>query len=588
MTTYVYKSTTGKTVNIDSFTITTNPGLELKYANDVLDSYIGINLARYDNGVLLTADDSTPVNAKVNPLTGEVGFSSGGTTLPAPAFVHSGGPYRKKLLVFGCSIAQQCNAYLHSETSTTSAAVIPAGSTAITVLNGAAFTIGHKVTVPLYNGRLWTTTISNIVSNTLTVADPTPAMIRASVAITDHVLPTTPALDQGLGAVNAAVVLLGGPVEVLPVYGYGGAIFQQMWCDLERDLRYYKPQYCALHMYENDLTGTVAGGSATITQMIGWAKAMARLCLSYGATPIVYSSMPYYKAAGPVGIPTSRAADYDALAAYVGSGTSGQLSVDVPGAYGDNSVSTAWLDPAYINNGTYSRRPLPGWTDGVHPNTDHRFAIGLIAAPVLKTILPAADSLLDMQICTRDTASMALATGGVSGLIGGSIAPKNHTIAAYGTAASNASTSRNADGSIKIIGAWPGAANRSNDYIADFFMWTVQPSWTNSTQRFKVYCRVRVNSMAGIAQIYPNMTLSTGESHTGMTGVDMCTTMPADGRIMLMETPTFAIGAGATSIKLEVRIHPTTAGSPANAAIDIDILELGLVPVMPETPHSFI
>lgn len=69
MTTYVYKSTTGKTVNIDSFTITTNPGLELKYANDILDSYIGINLARYDDGVLVTADDSTPVNAKLNPLT---------------------------------------------------------------------------------------------------------------------------------------------------------------------------------------------------------------------------------------------------------------------------------------------------------------------------------------------------------------------------------------------------------------------------------------------------------------------------------------------------------------------------------------
>ena len=128
-------------------------------------------------------------------------------------------PYRKKLLVFGCSIAQQCNAYLHSQTSTTSASEVDAGETLVTVLNGAAFTIGHKATVALYNGRLWTTTIQNIAGNDLTFADATPGMIRAGTAITDHVLPTVPALDQGLGAVNAAVALLGGPVEVVPAYG---------------------------------------------------------------------------------------------------------------------------------------------------------------------------------------------------------------------------------------------------------------------------------------------------------------------------------------------------------------------------------
>jgi hypothetical protein len=498
----------------------------------------------------------------------------------------AGAPYRKKLLVFGCSIAQQCNAYLHSQTSTLSAAEVNAGASILTVINGAAFTAGHKVTLALYNGRLWTTTIQSISTNDLTLVDKTPGMIRAGTAITDHVLPTVPALDQGLGAVNAAVALLGGPVEVVPAYGYGGAIFIQMWCDLERDLRFYRPHFVALHMYENDMTVPTASGGATIEQMKGWARAMSRLCLSYGATPIVYSSMPYYKAAGPVGIPASRASDYDGLAEYVGRGKSGQLSLDVPGAYGDNSVSTAWLDTAYVNDGTYSRRPLAGWTDGVHPNTDHRFAVGLVVLPVLRDILPGSGSLLDMQICTRETAAMTGSTGGVSGLQGGSIAPKNHTIAAYGTAI--VSTSRNADGSVKIIGAWPGSATRSLDYIADFFMWSVSAAWVGSTQRFKVYCRFRVNSLAGIGQIYPAATLSTGESHSGQSGLDMCTTIPADSRIMLLETPHFAIGPGATTVKLELLILPTTAGSPANAAIDIDILEMGLVPVIPEVPHGYV
>lgn len=494
--------------------------------------------------------------------------------------------FRKKLLVFGCSIAQQGNAYLHSQSSTLGATDVQAGATSLTVLDGAAYTIGHKVTMALYNGRLWTTTLSNVVGNVLTLADPTPGLIRANTAITDHVLPTVPALDQGLGAVSAAVVLLGGPVEMVPAYGYGGAIFVQMWADLERDLRYYRPHFVALHMYENDMTIPTASGGATIAQMKGWARAMARMCLSYGATPIVYSSMPYYKAAGPVGIPTSRAPDYDELAAYVGSGTTGQLSIDVPGAYGDNSVSTAWLDPAFLGHVSYSRRPLAGWTDGVHPDTSHRFAVGLAVLPVLQAILPPSESLLDLEICTRETASMSGTTGGLSGMQPGSVAPKNHTVAAYGTAV--ATSSKNADGSLKLAVAWPGSATRGSDYVADFFMWSVATAWTKSTQRFKVYCRCRVNAMTGIAQIFPLATLSTGESHTGQTGIDMCATLPVDGRELLLETPHFAIGAGTTTVRLEFWILPTTASSPANALIDIDILELGLVPVIPEVPHDYI
>ena len=94
--------------------------------------------------------------------------------------------------------------------------------------------------------------------------------------------------------------------------------------------------------------------------------------------------------------------------------------------------------------------------------------------------------------------------------------------------------------------------------------------------------------MRGIAQIFPLATLSTGEAHTGQTGLDMCTTMPADGRVVMLETPHFAIGAGSTTIRVEMWILPTTAGSPANALIDIDILEMGLVPVIPEVPHDYI
>lgn len=78
MTTYVYKSTTGHPVNIDDFTITPNPGLQLKYPNDILDTYLGTSINRYDDGVLVSSDPEVPVMAKTNLLTG-------GSRIPALA-----------------------------------------------------------------------------------------------------------------------------------------------------------------------------------------------------------------------------------------------------------------------------------------------------------------------------------------------------------------------------------------------------------------------------------------------------------------------------------------------------------------------
>lgn len=520
------------------------------------------------------------VRSQIDPLTGGVELSAGAKRLPGIPAMNA----LPKLLVFGCSIAQQCNAYLHSATSTTAAADIKAGATVITVANGALFTGGQKVTVPLYNARLWTTTINSITGNDLTIADKTPGLIRASSSITINTTPTVPALDQGYGAVNAAVALLGGPVEVVPSYGYGGAIYTQMYADLERDLRHYRPHYVALHMYENDLTSTVASGGATIEQFKAWARQMARLCLNYGAVPIVYSSMPYYNSTAVRGIPASRAADYDALAEYVGSGTNGQLSKDVPGAVGDNSLSYGWLD---TSNPTWPRAPLAGWTDGVHPMTNKRFAVGLIALPVLRDLLPSSRSRLEQIVSPLEVTRCDGTGGGASNLVGGSIVPKSHTIAAYGTAV--CTTSRNADGTLKMIGSWPGAANRSNDYITDKYTMTFPTVWAGGTQRFKVYMRVRINSMIGIAQLFPEVTIgATGENHTGQTGTDMCESIPADGRIITLESPHFAIGIGATTIQPALLIKPVTAGSPANAVIDMDVLELGVVPVIPETPVGYL
>lgn len=525
-------------------------------------------------------DLGTPVTSKVNEVTGGSIFSLGGKPIPGVRNL-TGLP---KLLTFGCSIAQQCNAYMAASTSTVSGDH-KAGVNVLNVVNGAAFSPGQKISMPLYNARIWTTTINSIATNALTLADYLPGFVRTGSAVTINTTGTVPSLMQGYGAINAAVALLGGPVEVLPSFGYGGAICQAMVLDLERDLRYYRPHYVGLHMFENDLTGTPAS-SITLEQMKGWARHMANLCLQYGAVPIVYSSMPYYN--GSSGIRADRAADFDGLLDYltkiVSNGKS-QFELDVPGAIGDD-LSTPWLDPAYLNDPTFSRRPLPGWTDGVHPNSNKRFAVGQFAVPKLKKLLPTAGSRLDLVANKRENAALSGTGGTAVGSITGVI-PADFVAGTFGAAVMQ--TSRNADGSLNVIGTWPGAAARNTDYIfARYPIW-MPGVWAWTPNRFKVYAKIRINSMVGIGQVFAEAVIApTGEDHSGSFGVDCAKSMPADGTILCIETPHFACGQTATSITPWLTIKPTDAGSPANASIDIDILELGLIQCVPETPHGFI
>ena len=659
---------------------------------------------------LYTASEWSAANTKTVPMTATLSSGGIGIQLPgkpltpmAAAIWSAYGGGRQRLLVFGCSIAQQCNAYLANMTSTTTGGDIKAGVNQLPVANGALYTVGDGIGIPLYNARIWTTTITAIAGNVLTIADKLPGLVRNGSAVTRFTTGIVPNLNMGYGAINAAVALLGGPVEVVPSYGYGGAIFTQMYCDLERDLRYYRPHYVALHMYENDMTSPPATG-ASLDQFKGWARLMAKMCLAYGAIPIVCSSMPYYNCVTGGGVPYSRNADFDGLLDYlcksVTSDGRSQLQIDVPGSYGMD-LSTPWLDPDFLADTTFARRPIyaklsggvlsaaeqtlsnwtaitagsfqitldgvvrtisglnfsaatsltqvasiiktgigayglcnwdatsgrfilrspatigyasatgsgtdisamvkatsgtaasisQGWTDGVHPLTNKRFAEGYFAKPLLQQILPSAQSLLDYAVTPRETSAMVGTTGAASGLQAGSVVAKNHTGVAW-TANVLATFSKNADGSQKIYATWPGAASRSGDYVTDRFSYTFPTVWAGSTQRFKVAARVRINAMAGIAQILPSASIlesgTARESHTASTGIDMCDSILADGSVIMLETPVFALGPLATSINITVDIRPKDAVSPSGAMIDADIIEMVLLPVMPETPHSYV
>lgn len=65
MTIYVYKSTTGKPVNIDNYVITVEPGLQSKYQIEELDALIGTSIARYDDSVSVSNDNQAIICGRV-------------------------------------------------------------------------------------------------------------------------------------------------------------------------------------------------------------------------------------------------------------------------------------------------------------------------------------------------------------------------------------------------------------------------------------------------------------------------------------------------------------------------------------------
>lgn len=527
---------------------------------------------------------------------------SPGPTAPPLAVYANSAVGLPKVLIFGCSIAQQCNAYLHDTptanptTVTTTVGGHKAKSTVLNVANGSLFAAGDRFSFPLFNGRMYVAKILSITANALTLTAPIPAAVRDAQSVCKLTTAQSSAsMLQGLGAANAGVALLGGPAEVLPAYGYGGALFVQMYADLERDLRRYRPNVVIMHPYENDLCISSATTGASLAQLIGWTRWVTNLCLSYGATPVMCSSMPYYRLTPLAGILASRKADYFAILDYLTKPVSNgqtQYQLDCPGAYGVD-LSTPWLDPAYANDASYPCRPLPGWTDGVHPNTGYRFGAGINVASVLQQILPAARSWLDLCLSPSEVAAMGGSTGSVVNMQAGSVAPKNWTIQAYGTAV--ATSTKNADGSLKIAANWPNASSRTGDFIKAKYSFTFPTVWPGGTARFKVYLRYRINGMNQMAQVYPNAYLAPNlDNYSGDTGSDMLLTHPTDARVMLLTTPHFEIGYSAesgtwnTSVEISFTIAPNTLASPSGASVDIDVFECGIVAAQPETPHDFV
>ena len=81
MTTYVYKSTTGRPVNVDNYVITVNPGLQFDRQIEELDAAIGTGITRWDDGVQVASDDRTPVYGSIDPASSKIRIHSGSSSI---------------------------------------------------------------------------------------------------------------------------------------------------------------------------------------------------------------------------------------------------------------------------------------------------------------------------------------------------------------------------------------------------------------------------------------------------------------------------------------------------------------------------
>ncbi|MEN6534101.1 MAG: hypothetical protein ABFD89_10595, partial [Bryobacteraceae bacterium] len=461
---------------------------------------------------------------------------------------------RKRMLVFGNSVAEQSAEYLYLVTTTTSAEAA-AGQRVIVVASAAGFAEGGKLSTKTCSGTLWKTSIASINGTSITLADDIPELIRSGASIRLHSTVYPVQTAQGLGLASAANMVLGYPFELSSVYGYGGAATTSMLQSLGRWLDYFRPAVCVLHLFENDMAG-----SAGIDELKFYAKTAARECVSRNCIPVVCSSLP----SSTLG--ASRAGVFDALVAYI----TGELATDVPGCVGVD-CSTKWLD---TSNATYPRSPIAGWTDGIHPASGHKFqTAALTLVPALAGLSGVSEEIASLSPYNSTRAG---GTGGAnSGFVAGSVSPAGWNLYAYGGKVI-ATTTRNVDGTLRITADWRGLnVVRGTDYISLGYTFTHPTAWPVGNV-VRGYLKSKIRGAVGVSEFTVSAKLTEDATFTSAAGIGAQADIGAHDTPVIVHTPQFEIPAGNTTFTLMMTITtPTSAAS--TGLVVIDIAELGLM-----------
>lgn len=498
---------------------------------------------------------------------GVAGVTAGGVPINAAGGVLGDARgIRPRLLVFGNSLAAQ--SAIAFDGVNNAGASDQRASTA-TFIAGANQTIssGAKIAIRNYTGEVETTTVSGTVtaSTSIPLTTPLRKMVRASSNGTFTVYTTDQPsnIRQNLGPISAAIAMLGYPVEIInPSYGYGGATIQQVAADLPNFLRRCRPHYVALHLLENNMTT----GESWEVVIKPWLHRAVEECLRFGATPIVYSAVP----ASTVN-DAAKSAVWDAQNTYI---NGGGLRAAYPQCR-TIDLSTPWLD----TTATTSRPPSAGVaTDGIHPDGNRRFYVGAFTLAALGQILPTyGGNRTGAALNANPTLS---GTGGSTS--GGGTVTNNGIAASYTVtpaAGVAVTTSKNADGSQKLVMSVAGASNISTtDLLMTNATFSVPTNFGPATA-VRGWVKLRINSQSNMALIYPQLTFSGGEVHSsGQNETNMATDPALVGQVVTLDTAAVPVPGGATTATMSLRIRPQTIGSPSGVTLDLDVIECGLEP----------
>ncbi len=480
-----------------------------------------------------------------------------------PQFPVSGGGYgRPRILVYGNSIASQSSNYI-TTTLTTAAADIKAGATSLLVSSAQTLADGAKIAVSSYYGDPEFLVVAGAVSasTTIPLRSPTTRMIRASAGWTTYATDQPTNIRQGYGIVSCALAMLGDPAEIIaPSYGYGGATLYQMLVDLPTMLWRARPDFVAAHLLENDIVG-----DRTWAQTKPLLQRFCELCLSYGATPIIFSSVPSVNFNNG-----GRSAHFDAQSEYI---NGGGLRADFPVAH-TVDISSPWLDTGWLATG---RRPITGIaSDGIHPDGAKRYYCGSFALPKFSELFGGGVSRGASALNANPT---MVGTAGTRGGGGSNTGPVADSWALTSDAGLVVTLSKNDDGSQKIVTAVPGASNISTSTVQlTSEAITVQNNW-GPAGPVRGFVKLRINSQSNYSLFYPEILMSSGEIYAG--GQDS-TLWPTDstvvGRELTICTAPIRIPANATTMQIRLRFRPQTLSSPSGVAADVDVLEMGIEP----------
>jgi hypothetical protein len=493
---------------------------------------------------------------------GVAGVSSSDTPVGLRGVAGESRGLRPRLLVFGNSIASQ-SAALFVGASTLAASDVRSGATSITAASAQTISAGAKIVYRVYTGEWETNTVASTVTaaTTIPLTTPTRKAIRSGSLFTVYATAGFSNIRQSFGMISTANAMLGGAAEIIyPGYGYGSATIQQVVSDLPAMLARTNPHFVALHLLEN----SVATGESWEGVLKPWLHRAVEECLRFGATPIVFSCLPY-----TVVNDAAKSAVWDAQKTYI-------LDGGLVAAYPQCRVvdaSNPWLDTSFATE----RRPLASIaSDGVHPDSTKRFYVGAQIVDTLAKILPSARPGRALS-CLNANPTLT-GTGGSSSGAGwsGSVATSYTATAEAGVTAVG---SKNADGSQKLVMSIAGASNVGTTRLLLTCTNYTVPLNFGAGMAIRFYVKLRVNSATNISLIYPSLNFSGGETHSvGQNEADNATDPAMQGRELVLESTSIPVPDGATTMSLILNIRPQTLVSPSGVTDDIDVIELGVEP----------